>query len=1108
VPSLTRSAALSLALVWSLVVLAIPAGAAPSSEDAEPRRWIVRLAGDVGASEVRAKARALASAHPGFVVDHVYANVFDGFAGTIPDDDVARLRRDPRVLAVEEDRVLSVHRTAGKHATAGKGAVGTLATQSAPPWGLDRSDQRSLPLSGTYTYPTTASNVTAYIVDTGIRASHADFGGRVGAGFTSISDGRGTDDCDGHGTHVAGTVGGATYGMAKAVTLRPVRVLDCTGSGNTSGVVAGLDWIVGHHQAGQPAVVNMSLGGDVDSVLDAAVQRVIDDGVTMVVAAGNENQDACNVSPSRVPAALTVGATTRSDSRASFSNVGACLDLFAPGDGILSAGHLSNTATTTMAGTSMAAPHVAGAAALLLAAQPSLTPAQVHSRIVGNATTGVVAGRGTGSPDRLLWTDPGPNAPPDPPPATAPANDGFANAAAIAFPGPTTVSGTNVAATTESGEPAHAGVPGGRSVWWRFTADTTTTVTLDTGGSDFDTVLAVYTGSSVSGLTRIAANDDIRADLTSQVSFTAAAGTTYRIAVDGYAGVAGSITLRLSPGAPPAPVRPANDDFANATAFPVASTTTLTGSSVNATPEPGEPAHADVGYGSSVWWRFTAPSDGRVVLTTQGSDFDTVLAVYTGALGALREIAANDDDPDDFTLTSRVDVAVRSGTTYHVAVDGFDGDAGSIRLNVSWTPSGADTVAPTFPTGATVQASGATQSSVQLSWPPATDAVGVARYVVTPSGAPAVTVAHPSTATTVTGLAPGTRHTFSVTAVDVAGNTSAAITGTATTLAAEVAGSRTSRRLGGTSDVIAAAVGLSQGMFLDGSAQHVLIGRDDVFADSLAGAALAGTQGPILYTRGGPDQPLTGATREEVRRVLGPGGGCASGRTVFLLGGTNAVSQAVEDQLTADGYCVRRYAGASRVETSVAIATDVLVRTGAQQVLLARADSWADAATGGAYAAASGTPIVVTQTDALHPATDGFLQRARPSDIVVLGGGAAVSDAAADRARAHGPVRRVSGPSRDWTAAEIGRRLWTSVAPRPTGVVLVNGYTETGWAYALAAAVPAAREGAVQVYVQAEEVTPGTQQYLDEFAYRFVIAAGPPALTSDVVHRAVIAGAR
>ncbi len=315
-----------------------------------------------------------------------YSQALTGFSAELSDSAVAELRSDPDVAYIEADQRVAID-----------------ATQSPATWGLDRIDQRNLPLNNAYTYNSTGQGVRAYVIDTGVRATHSEFGGRVAAGATAIDDGRGANDCNGHGTHVAGTIGGATYGVAKQVTIVPVRVLDCNGSGSTSGVIAGVDWVTSN-AAGQSAVANMSLGGGASTALDNAVSNSIASGVTYAVAAGNESANACNGSPSRVGAALTVGSTTSTDARSSFSNYGSCVDLFAPGSSITSAWYTSDTATNTISGTSMATPHVAGVAALYLQGHPGASPSSVGSAIVGGSTSGVVGNPGSGSPNRLLYS--------------------------------------------------------------------------------------------------------------------------------------------------------------------------------------------------------------------------------------------------------------------------------------------------------------------------------------------------------------------------------------------------------------------------------------------------------------------------------------------------------------------------------------------------------------------------------------------------------------------------------------------------------------------------------------------------------------------------------
>ncbi|GAB2501582.1 S8 family peptidase [Lysobacter humi (ex Lee et al. 2017)] len=325
----------------------------------------------------------LAARHGGGV-NHVFRNALQGFVLKGDERVVARMLKDPRVAFIEEDAVVSVN-----------------ATQSGATWGLDRVDQRDRPLNGTYIYDYTGAGVRAYIIDTGILANHSQFGGRVSSGYTAINDGRGSNDCNGHGTHVAGTVGGSTYGVAKSVTLVPVRVLGCNGSGTNSGVIAGIDWVRTNHV--KPAVANMSLGGGASSAVDTAVNNLNAAGVTVVVAAGNDNSNACNYSPARASGAYTVGSTTNTDARSSFSNYGTCVDIFAPGSSITSAWYTSTSATNTISGTSMASPHVAGAAALYLQRSPSASPATVKSWLTNNATTGRVSGE-NGSPDRLLYS--------------------------------------------------------------------------------------------------------------------------------------------------------------------------------------------------------------------------------------------------------------------------------------------------------------------------------------------------------------------------------------------------------------------------------------------------------------------------------------------------------------------------------------------------------------------------------------------------------------------------------------------------------------------------------------------------------------------------------
>ncbi|HEV2778792.1 MAG TPA: S8 family peptidase [Actinophytocola sp.] len=391
------------AAVATAVGMAAPAAAAEGtilgagSANAIPGSYIV-----VFKDGVQAQAQASAARYGG-QVKHTYTAALNGYAATMSEQQAKRLAADPAVAYVEQDQVV--------HAT--------IDQVNPPSWGLDRVDQRDLPLNNLYQYSTTADNVTAYIVDTGIRTTHSNFGGRAVWGTNTTGDGNNTD-CNGHGTHVAGTVGGSTFGLAKGVRLVAVKVLTCSGSGSNTGVIAGVDFVTNQHQAGQPAVANMSLGGGASTALDQAVQRSIADGVTYAIASGNSNTSACSSSPARVPEAITVNASTTTDARASFSNFGTCTDIFAPGQGITSAWNTGDSATNNISGTSMATPHVAGAAALVLAGNPSASPSAVATALFNASTPNKITNAGTGSPNRLLFT--GSGTPPQPGPCPAASN--------------------------------------------------------------------------------------------------------------------------------------------------------------------------------------------------------------------------------------------------------------------------------------------------------------------------------------------------------------------------------------------------------------------------------------------------------------------------------------------------------------------------------------------------------------------------------------------------------------------------------------------------------------------------------------------------------------
>ncbi|RKH42714.1 S8 family serine peptidase [Corallococcus sicarius] len=356
-------------------------------ERAVPGEYIVVLRDST--QEVRQQgaaniAQELVSLNGGRVL-RTYQHTIHGFHASMSEAEAQRLLSDPRVAYVQEN-----------------GVIRLSATQTSATWGIDRIDQRDLPRNSSYTYNVDGTGVHAYVIDTGIRLTHTEFTGRIGNGSDLIDNDSDPTDCHGHGTHVAGTVGGTTWGVAKKVTLHGVRVLDCTGYGNDAQVIGGMDWVAANHI--KPAVANMSLGDVAIPAIDDATQRMIAAGVTTVVAAGNDSANACNYSPARAPNAITVGSTTSSDARSSFSNYGTCVDIFAPGSSITSASNSGNTSSTSMSGTSMASPHVAGAAALYLGANPSATPAEVRDALVNNSTPNKVTSPGTGSPNKLLYT--------------------------------------------------------------------------------------------------------------------------------------------------------------------------------------------------------------------------------------------------------------------------------------------------------------------------------------------------------------------------------------------------------------------------------------------------------------------------------------------------------------------------------------------------------------------------------------------------------------------------------------------------------------------------------------------------------------------------------
>lgn len=434
--------AAALVLTGAGAARAAPVGAVavPAGATVVPGRYIVTLAPAAGLA-ASATAGALTDRYGGSVTYTYRGSALRGFVLAANTAEARRLAADPRVTRVEADTVVHLD-----------------GARSYPLWNLDMVDQRSTVLDDTYSFPDSAgTGVTAYVLDSGIRTSHVEFGGRASVGFDAIGDGWNGQDCnaDGHGTHVAGTIGGATTGLANRVKLVAVRVFDCTAVGVNSQIIAGVDWVT--QNAVKPAVANMSLGGAQSPTLDAAVSASIATGVTYTVSAGNDNVDACSFSPADVTAAITVGASnsiyergTNWGSVSYGSNYGTCLDLFAPGQNILSANNKTDRATKLMTGTSMAAPHVAGAVALLLGLHPDYSPATVATTLTGITTDGLLrADNLNRSPNKLLYVSPTMEAP-DPESITArAAATRAATAKAATAKSATAKSATAKAAATE-----------------------------------------------------------------------------------------------------------------------------------------------------------------------------------------------------------------------------------------------------------------------------------------------------------------------------------------------------------------------------------------------------------------------------------------------------------------------------------------------------------------------------------------------------------------------------------------------------------------------------------------------------------------------------------
>ena len=574
-------------------------------------------------------------------------------------------------------------------------------------WGLNQGNDADIDAPEAWDVRTAASGIVVAVIDTGIRYTHQDLaanawtnpgeiaGDRIdndGNGY--VDDVRGIDaynrdgdpmDDQGHGTHCAGTIGATgnngigLTGVAWGVRLMALKFLSSTGSGADSDAVTCIDYA---RLKGAKVLSCSWGGGGAGTSLQAAIERARTAGILMVAAAGNEsnNNDLNPSYPASYPHdnIISVASTTSTDALSSFSNYGATsVDLGAPGSSIYSTVSSSDTAYAIYSGTSMATPHVSGALALLAAQYPTDPYTGLISRLL-NGTDPIPALTGKARAGRLNMAKALVST--NTPPVVRPANDNYAAAAGVT--GTSWVrTGTTLNATAETGEPTHAGQAPGASIWYVWTAPVSGSATVSTAGSGFDTVLAVYTGSSLGALNQVAANDNpVSGGTSAAVSFQAVAGTVYRIAVDGKGGVTGSVSLAGSV----AGVTPANDAFASSTGVS-GNSFSVSGSNLGATREAREPNHASVSGGKSVWWRWIAPADGRLVLVTAGSNYDTVLAAYTGDQVDRLRLAAANDDVSSSNQSSQISISVKAGVTYRIAVDGYQGAAGAIQLAGTFT---------------------------------------------------------------------------------------------------------------------------------------------------------------------------------------------------------------------------------------------------------------------------------------------------------------------------------------------------------------------------------------------------------------------------------------